>query len=144
MGAYSQALAEVFRERSNGCAGRTNNSHLEIKTSIEIVLYQLPVRLQCGEFVNTNTNRLSLNFFTAASEFVKFSSPSFLGRIHRRHLIDFTAQASECGVNLRLAPGTSRGLAYRLFSIRDWVTGTVARIGRVTKPDNCVVFLFNS
>src|SRR6266550_8134391 len=144
MSAYAQTLAEVFRECSDVRAGRTNNAYTEVKSSVEIVLYQLPIRLQCGEFVNTNTNRLSLNFFASASEFVQSSSRLFLGRIHRRNLIDFTTQASECSINLCLGPGTGRVLAHSLFSIRDWVTGTVARLSRVTEPNNCVVFLFDA
>src|SRR6478752_4637186 len=92
MSADLQSLAKVFCQGPHISAGRTNHAHVEVKRSIEIVLHQLTIGSKWRELVNAHTDRLSLNLFTSAGEFIQLSAFYLLCGIHRRNLIDVTAK----------------------------------------------------
>jgi len=65
---------------------------VKVEGAVEVVLDELTSRSDCGELVNANTHGLSFDALTAARKFVEFLPVNFLGRIHRRYLVDVTTK----------------------------------------------------
>src|SRR6266404_3222184 len=115
---------------------------MKIKSAIQIVLHQFPVGFYGSELMNTNGDGLSFNFLPATRKFIKSPASLFFRRIHRRNLIDFTAQACECGFNLRFTPGTTRRGVFALVGIGYAIASDVTGVRGKAEPYNRVVFLF--